>query len=242
MDHFIIFLILVIFSFIQSIFGVGLLLFGTPTLLIIGYEYYQVLNILLPASITISFLQLKNSKENISKSKKDFNYYCLPILILFTFITLLFKNFINFKLIISAILILSSLYALNKHKINNLKSILLKHSKIIHAVIGFIHGVSNMGGSFLSIYHTTINNNKYISRKNISYAYLLMGSFQYIILLFISYDELNFIFLYFFLFSILIFYIAQKIFIQVPQKKFSKFISFISLIYGIYIFQTILVN
>ena len=242
MDHFIIILILIVFSFIQSIFGVGLLLFGTPTLLLIGYEYHQVLNILLPVSITISLLQFKNSKENINKSKKDFNYCCLPILILFTVITLFFKNFINFKLIISVILILSSLCALNNHKINNLKNISLKNSKIIHTIIGFIHGVSNMGGSFLSIYHTTINNNKYIIRKNISYAYLMMGLFQYIILLFISYDELSFIFFYFFLLSIFIFYVAQKIFIQLSQKKFSKFISLVSLIYGIYIFQSILIN
>jgi hypothetical protein len=86
----------------------------------------EILNILLPASITISFLQLKNSKENITKSKNHFNYYCLPALVLFTMITLLFKNFINFKLIISVILILSSLCALNKHKIENLKIIIFK--------------------------------------------------------------------------------------------------------------------
>jgi hypothetical protein len=56
-----------------------------------------------------------------------------------------------------------------------------------------------MGGGFLSIYHTTINDNKYISRKNISYAYLLMGSFQYMILLFIimmNYILILFIFFY----------------------------------------------
>ena len=121
MDYFLVFFILTIFSFIQSIFGVGLLLFGTPSLLLIGYEYHEILNILLPASITISFLQVVKSRENIDKSKKVFIFYCLPILIIFTFIVLIFKNSINFKLIISLFLIFSSLCALNQKKLKTLK-------------------------------------------------------------------------------------------------------------------------
>ena len=128
MDYYVIFFILTVFSFIQSIFGVGLLLFGTPSLLLIGYEYHEILNILLPASITISFLQVIKSKENINKSKKVFIYYCLPILVLFTFIVLINKNLINFKLIISIFLIFSSLCALNQSKIKNLKNIILKNA------------------------------------------------------------------------------------------------------------------
>ena len=242
MDQLIIFFILTIFSFIQSIFGVGLLLFGTPTLILFGFEYHQVLNILLPASISISFLQFKNSRENISKSKKDFIYFCLPILILFTVIVLFFKNFINFQLVISVMLILSSLCALNKHKINNLKNITIKNSKIILIIIGFIHGVSNMGGGFLSIYNTTINNNKYISRKNIAYGYLMMGLFQCIILYLIYYDELNLDYLYFVIISTIIYFISQRIFLKISETKFSKIVSFISLAYGIYIFHNLLIN
>jgi len=242
MDYFVIFFILTIFSFIQSIFGVGLLLFGTPSLLLIGYEYHEILNILLPASITISFLQVIKSKENINKSKKVFIYYCLPILILFTFIVLINKNLINFKLIISIILIFSSLCALNQNKIKNLKHIILKNNKIMLITIGFIHGVSNMGGSFLSIFSTITNENKHVSRKNIAYGYLMMGLIQYIILLSIYYHELNFNYFYFFILSILIFYISENIFLKISEKKFSKFISIISLIYGVYIFQNILIN
>jgi len=238
----VIFFILTIFSFIQSIFGVGLLLFGTPSLLLIGYEYHEILNILLPASITISFLQVIKSKENINKSKKVFIYYCLPILILFTFIVLINKNLINFKLIISIILIFSSLCALNQNKIKNLKHIILKNNKIMLITIGFIHGVSNMGGSFLSIFSTITNENKHVSRKNIAYGYLMMGLIQYIILLSIYYHELNFNYFYFFILSILIFYISENIFLKISEKKFSKFISIISLIYGVYIFQNILIN
>lgn len=242
MDYFLVFFILTIFSFIQSIFGVGLLLFGTPSLLLIGYEYHEILNILLPASITISFLQVVKSRENIDKSKKVFIFYCLPVLIIFTFVVLIFKNLINFKLIISIFLIFSSLCALNQKKIKNLKNLILKNNKIMLMIIGLIHGVSNMGGSFLSIFSTITNKNKHASRKNIAFGYLMMGLFQYLILLSIYFYELNFNYFFYFIFSILIFYISENIFLKISEKKFSKFISIISLIYGVYIFQNILIN
>ena len=56
------------FSIFQSIFGIGLLVFGTPTFLLLGYDFFDVLNILLPHSIVISFLQMISSQE------KDINF------------------------------------------------------------------------------------------------------------------------------------------------------------------------
>ena len=52
-------LVILLTAFIQSIFGTGVLLFGTPILLIIGYDFFFVLSVLLPPSILINFLQLK---------------------------------------------------------------------------------------------------------------------------------------------------------------------------------------
>ena len=48
---------------LQSIFGVGLLLFGTPTLLYYNYSFSETLFILLPISITISIIQFFSSKS-----------------------------------------------------------------------------------------------------------------------------------------------------------------------------------
>ena len=49
--------IIIFLIFIQSIFGVGLLIFGTPSFLILGYDFANTINILMPISITISILQ-----------------------------------------------------------------------------------------------------------------------------------------------------------------------------------------
>ena len=43
---------------IQSILGVGILIFGVPILTIYGSEYLDIVGLLLPSSITISTLQL----------------------------------------------------------------------------------------------------------------------------------------------------------------------------------------
>lgn len=73
----IIILILVIF---QSIFGVGLLLFGTPIFLLIGYNFISTLTLLLPISIITSFLQIINQKKSFKPLINEFNFFCLPFL------------------------------------------------------------------------------------------------------------------------------------------------------------------
>ena len=55
--------IIIFLIFFQSIFGIGLLLFGTPTFLLLGYNFLEVLNLLLPMSVTISLIQFFSSKK-----------------------------------------------------------------------------------------------------------------------------------------------------------------------------------
>ena len=90
--------LIIFFIIIQSVFGVGLLLFGTPSLLILGYDFANTINILMPISITISTLQFLKSKIKDQKFINEFNLYCLPFLIFILFIALKFKNILDFKL------------------------------------------------------------------------------------------------------------------------------------------------
>ena len=43
---------------VQSILGAGILIFGVPLLIIYGFQYLEIVGLLLPSSITISALQL----------------------------------------------------------------------------------------------------------------------------------------------------------------------------------------
>ena len=61
-------------AIVQSIFGTGVLLFGTPILLILGYNFQNALIILLPTSILMNFFQLKSNFNKIDISDNNSTY------------------------------------------------------------------------------------------------------------------------------------------------------------------------
>ena len=224
---------------IQSIFGVGLLLFGTPSFLLLGYDFANTINILMPVSIAISSLQFFKSKIRDTKFIKEYNLYCLPFLIVFLIIALEFKDFFDFKLLVAILLIFSSILILNKKRFSSFKKKFFELKKIVLIGIGCVHGLTNMGGSFLAIYSTLVSQNvKELSRYYICYGYLIMGIFQYILVLAINFENLKFDKIFYVLLAIIIYFPIQKIFKKIDDRKFSIYINFIALIYGIIIVYT----
>ena len=223
MDH--IFEIRLIFLLIaiQSVFGVGLLLFGTPSFLLFGYDFANTINILMPVSITISSLQFFKSKIKDAKFINEYNLFCLPFLLIFLFIALKFKNFFDFKLLVALLLIFSSILILNKSKFSSFKRKFFELKKIILIGIGCVHGLTNMGGSFLAIYSTLISKNvKEVARYYICYGYLIMGIFQYLLVLSLNYDFLEFIKLYYVLLALIIYFPIQRVFKKINDKNFLR--------------------
>ncbi len=224
---------------IQSIFGVGLLLFGTPSFLLLGYDFANTINILMPVSIAISSLQFFKSKIRDTKFIKEYNLYCLPFLIVFLIIALEFKDFFDFKLLVAILLIFSSILILNKKRFSSFKKKFFELKKIVLIGIGCVHGLTNMGGSFLAIYSTLVSQNvKELSRYYICYGYLIMGIIQYILVLAINSENLKFDKIFYVLLAIIIYFPIQKIFKKIDDRKFSIYINFIALIYGIIIVYT----
>ena len=230
-----IFIIFILIA-IQSIFGVGLLLFGTPSFLLLGYDFANTINILMPVSITISALQFFKSKVSDRNFIKEYNLFCLPFLILFLVLALKFRQFLDFKILVAFLLIFSSILILNKRRFSSFKKIFFNSKKYILMGIGCVHGLTNMGGSFLAIYSTLISKNiKEFARYYISYGYLIMGILQFITVLFISFKILDFNKLYYVFLAVIIYFPIQKIFKNINDKKFSKYINLIALIYGVFI-------
>ena len=228
--------LIIIFALIvvQSIFGVGLLLFGTPSLLLLGYDFANTLNILMPVSITISAVQFFKSKVKDRIFIKDYNIFCIPFLIIFLFIALKFNYLFDFRFLVALLLVFSSVLILNKKKFSSFKQMIFKIKNLILIVIGLIHGLTNMGGSFLAIYSTLISKSiKEVARYYISYGYLIMGIIQYLMVLFLSYDLLKFNKIYYMFLALIIYLPAQKIFKKLNDRKFSKYLNLIALIYGL---------
>ena len=228
--------LIIIFALIavQSIFGVGLLLFGTPSLLLLGYDFANTLNILIPVSITISAVQFFKSKVKDRIFIKNYNIFCIPFLIIFLFIALKFNYLFDFRFLVALLLIFSSMLILNKKKFSSFKQMIFKIKNLILIVIGLIHGLTNMGGSFLAIYSTLISKSiKEVTRYYISYGYLIMGTIQCLMVLFLSYDLLTFNKIYYVFLALIIYFPAQKIFKKLNDRKFSKYLNLIALIYGL---------
>ena len=231
--------VIILLIIFQSVFGIGLLLFGTPSFLILGYDFANTINILMPVSITISVLQFFKSKVKDQKFINEYNLFCLPFLVFFLVIALKFKYILNFKLLVGLLLVFSSILILNKKRFSSFKETFFKLKKLVLISIGCVHGLTNMGGSFLAIYSTLVSQNKKeITRYYICYGYLIMGILQYITVLFLSYNSLEFTKLFYILLALIIYFPSQILFKNVKDKKFSKYINIIALMYGLIILLT----
>ena len=225
-------LIITLLSIFQSVFGIGLLLIGTPTFLLIGYNFFDVLNLLLPFSITISLLQVIYSKDISSEFNTKILLYCIPPLILALSILVKYENNIDFILLISFTIIFFSIINLSKFK-----NTIFNNNKRINLgliILGLIHGFTNLGGSFFTLICTNINKQKKIIRQNIASGYLIFGTIQ---LLFINifYKTLTASNLYYLYIPIISFLIAQYFYNKINNELFSKILNVTILLYGIYI-------
>jgi hypothetical protein len=196
-----IYLLLFFLIILQSIAGVGLLVIGTPMLLIYNIGFIEILSILLPISILTSFfnlifLKLKIKKLNIKIDQKlNFLFFtiCLPCIFLGLYLIKNFNEFINFKYLVSFV-IFSSLIIMNQKKVpikmnNNFRILFL-------SFIGLIHGISNTGGSLLSLFLTS-SYNKNQSRYNITYFYFFLALFQFFMFLLLFNIEIKYINLFY---------------------------------------------
>ena len=164
-------IIIAVFSVVQSIFGVGLLLFGTPTLLLLEYSYSETLWLLLPCSVVISLIQVVNDYKLI-EAKKRAVYLVIPTLVLSLALVVTYANGINITRIVGILLLLIGVIRFSSKLQALLGLMVKKHIQIYYIIIGVVHGISNMGGGPLSILMSTIYSKKEIIRANVAFIYL----------------------------------------------------------------------
>ncbi len=173
-------------SVIQSIFGVGVLVFGTPLLLLLGYGFVDALGVLLPVSIAISALQILRHYEDVDIGfYKNMLVYSIPLVMLFLLVVTSVK--INVSLVIGALLILVALKNSSTVIERSLQSA-VQHEKIYLMVMGLIHGVSNLGGSMLTVIIYSKHYPKNKTRVTAAASYATIASCQLATLLFIGSD------------------------------------------------------
>jgi len=200
--------------YISVFFWTRVAIIRNSTFLLIGYDFFEVLNILLPYSIVISFLQIFLTKDRSFEFGKKILIHSVPFLILGLIIIEYIQHKINFALIVSIFLIVFSV--LNLGNLSN-KKIKLKNINFSLKFLGLFHGLTNLGGSLLSIISTNIHSDKNIIRYKINFDYL------------------RFIWL-----PIIIFIISQRFFKKINDVIYYTSLNILSLLYGIYIFADII--
>tara|TARA_B100000795_G_scaffold86170_1_gene62673 strand:- start:1927 stop:2646 length:720 start_codon:yes stop_codon:yes gene_type:complete len=232
-EQYIILIVILVFSIVQSIFGVGLLLFGTPTFLLLGYSYSETLWLLLPCSVTISLIQVL-SEYNLIKAKKRVFYLVIPNLVLGLAFVIIYENNINITRIVGVLLLLIGVIRFSS-KLQALSSLMVKKNiQMYYIMIGIVHGVSNMGGGPLSILMSTIYSKKEIIRANVAFVYLILAIFQLAVLSILNNTSLGSEVMLLILISLAAYIITNKfISPKVNDKKYVFILNIIVLIYGV---------
>ncbi len=217
---------------VQSVIGVGILLFGTPTLLLMGYNYQETLLMILPSSILISFLQAINSPKFLYDTKYIY-IYTLPMVVFGLLFVTLSYDYINVKYIIGIMLILIGLIRSVPKIKQYLKALFIKHIVLYHILMGGVHGISNMGGGMLVVFMSTIHNNREIILTNIAYTYLLFGAVQMITLVLFSQESINLDAILLAIASMVVYMIVKIVIIKkVTDLKFNSLITLLIFVYG----------
>ena len=226
-------IIIAVFSVIQSIFGVGVLLFGTPTLLLLEYSYSETLWLLLPCSVTISLIQVVNSYKLI-EAKKRAVYLIIPTLVIGLTLVVTYANGINITRIVGVLLLVIGVIRFSSKLQALLASMVKKNIQMYYAIIGIVHGISNMGGGPLSILMSTIYSKKEIIRANVAFIYLILAIFQLVVLSIISNTSVKSEVMWLIPIS-LVSYIFTSKFIssKVNDKKYAFILNVMVLTYGV---------
>jgi len=171
---------------IQSLFGVGILLFGTPLLLLLGYDFSYTLSVLLPISIAINMLQVVKHYSFIDlKLYKNVLLYSTPFVILFLFIIT------NIQLNIALIIGLFLLFVAGKSispRIGQTLTNIMQYEKSYLILMGVVHGLTNLGGSLLTALVHEQKQAKNRARVTIAICYSTFAVFQLLTLYVTGYD------------------------------------------------------
>lgn len=183
------FYLIIFLIILQSVVGVGILVVGTPLLLLLDYNIIDVISFLLPISIFTSFINLlfigTMHKDKFkfyldSGINKNFFLYCVPGIFFGIFLIKNFQNYLNFEFLVSSIILISLLI---KYKFEFIiKNLSIFYIKSILTLIGILHGLSNAGGTLLSLFLTSATEDKKnLSRYKISFYYFFLALIQYLI-------------------------------------------------------------
>ena len=230
-------LVVGLFSIVQSIFGIGLLVFGTPTLLLMGYGYLEVLGILAPASFVISIVQVGTNFKRVKNVSAALYWLCLPFIGFGLWISQIntISHFLN--ILVGSVLGISAILRVSPITNSKMPGFVIRHSTPYHLLMGLVHGLTNLGGSLLIILASCLSSSKEQIRFTVAYYYLLFSTVQMALLVgMLGQLEVILSNLYLAVISVSIYFlIGNRIFVRASEPKFDKALSVLMAVYAILI-------
>ena len=173
-------------SFIQSIFGVGVLLFGTPLLMLQGYNFFQAVIVLLPISLLINLSQIVKDHKSVDIAfYKKIIVYTIPFIVIF--LAVLNEIKINIGLLISVLLLFVAAKDFSD-RVNNFVNLVVRHERPYFILMGIVHGLTNLGGPLLTVAVHSKGYEKRTTRATVAASYATFATFQIVTLFFSNFD------------------------------------------------------
>ena len=176
-------LVVIGFAVVQSVFGVGLLVFGTPTLLLLGLSFEETLAYLLPCSIVISVLQLVGSSGfRIDPMRRQFLIFTAPLVLVGTALILTVGVGIDIRFVVGTMLMVSGAIRLLGPARAVVSRLARRRLPVLLLLLGTIHGLSNLGGGVLTFIVGSVYDAKEDIRRQIAFCYGMMAVTQLVTL------------------------------------------------------------
>lgn len=228
---FIVFVVIALFSVIQSIFGVGLLVFGTPTFLLLGISYPEAVGYLLPSSLVLSVLQSHGFKDKI-KIARGVVIYAVPFIFLGMLLVVNARQQSILTAVIGLIMLILSIIRIVG--VERFAKKIKKFSRISLVCTGVIHGISNQGGALLTVLMSSLYDEKEKIRTNIAFAYLLFGLSQLAVLLWLDAGVVGWSSISYGLVTILLYFmVGRSLFQSIDMKLFNSIFTIFMAVYGL---------
>ncbi len=176
--------IVTMFCMVQSVFGMGLLIFGTPTLIILDVPFLTCLFYLIPASLTISLLQIapQGSFRNLNIGPS------IPLLVIAVtagfLIHMLPARAIRLDGLIGVVMLCYGLARVFTRVGVIASEFVRQRYTTMLVTMGVLHGVSNMGGAILAIVSSARFSDKNELRTFVAANYAVLAASQLVLLLF----------------------------------------------------------
>ncbi len=227
--------IIALFSVIQSIFGMGVLIFGTPTLLLLEYDFTTTLSYLLPASFAISLLQVLGAGSTRVPVSQYLYLLCLPGIGAGFWLAGNSPSAAWTNFMVGIMLLLTALIRLWSPSRKLLSICLKKYLPAYHLVMGVTHGLTNLGGGLLAILASGIQDEKAAIRYTVAHYYLAFSVVQ-ILVLTIVLDQFKIVFtnsVTMIVSTSVYILIGNKLFFRANNRSFNTALNIFIAIYGV---------